>query len=329
MSLTVQRVDPQAVADPIKSLFIANDNPGAALWFGRTFGPATPRGASAWISTEKEGRIVAHVAVLPMRVLHEGRELSGAVFCNLMADKEHRTFYPILAVVKRAVKDLRSAGLDFLMTNPSNPGAVAVMKGAGVTLVATHNRFVCPLGDPRLGVDLLAWAHLQARRLTAPRVKVRQVPPAVAAEWTVRNVARVATVTALRSPEQYAQRHHGFGSPDDLGFILRDSRGREVGAAIVRLDRAEASAGLITLRCSAASLIPGSVVALGLALRAHGVRRLSALAVEGSSFARGLLRGGAIARNEPWAIVGVGFTVPGRAAMAAIRDSDIERVDLD
>jgi hypothetical protein len=71
------------------------------------------------------------------------------------------------------------------------------------------------------------------------------------------------------------------------------------------------------------------VAALGLALRARGMRRLSALAVQGSSFSRGLVRGGAIARNEPWAIAGLGFTDAGRDAMAALNDSDLERMDLD
>ena len=317
------------MAGPIKTLFISNGRPGAAQWFDRTFAaPSAPLEAS-WVSIDPEGRVIAHVAALPLRLLHGADELTGAVLCNLISDQERSTFFPILAVVKRAVSDLRAEGAEFILTNPSNAGAVAVMKTAGLRQVATHSRYLCPLGDERRPLDALIGIYLRVHRLLASRLLADPVSPLVAAEWTVEHSATGATVTARRTPRQYAMRFDGFGGGDDLGFILRDSRGEEVGAALVRLDRSDASAGLLTLRCTRSEHVQAAVSALSLALRARGARRLNALAIVGSRFARGLVRGGFVPRPETCVIVGIGFTDAARAAVEAVRDSDIERVDLD
>ena len=329
MSSTVRRVDPRSMAEPIKELFRSNGNPGAALWFDRSFSrPAEPWSAS-WISTDPEDRVVAHVAALPMRIVHEGRELTGAIFCNLMADEAHRTFFPILSVVKHAVKDLQADGVEFVMTNPSNGGAVAVMKAAGVKQVATHSRFLYLLGHRRSVVDLALGLHLRTRALLAPQMRIAHVDAAVAAAWTVRSLALTASVTARRAPRQYEMRYEAFGGPSYLGFVISDPRGDELGAAIVRREPGSVSAGLVTLRCAAAAHLIGAAATLGASLREIGVHRLDALAVVGSTLARSLGRVGFIARNEPWSIVGLGFTDAARAALAAMGDSDLERVDLD
>ena len=151
----------------------------------------------------------------------------------------------------------------------------------------------------------------------------------VAADWTVRHLTQTTAVTARRKTEQYAMRYDAFGGPDDLGFMFTDAREGEIGAAIVRRDTGVCTAGLVTLRCAAAARLPGAAAALGASLHSLGVHRLNALAVVGSTFARSLTRAGFIARNEPWAIVGLGFTDTARAALAAMGDSDLERVDLD
>lgn len=326
---TAVRVDPRTMAERITRLFISNGNPGAAIWFDRTLVRSPRPDAACWISTDDEDRVIAHIAALPTRLVHDGRELRGAILCNLMADRAHRTFFPILAVVKRAVRDLREEGAELIMTNPGNAGAVAVMKAAGLKQVAIHSRFLGLLGDRRRVVDLVIGMTLGGRRLLCAPPRARSVDPVVAAEWTVRNLSRISPVTARRAPGQYAQRYEAFGSAGDEGFIFTDSRGAEIGAAIVRCEPGHDDAALITLRSVSAASIPGIAAALGSALRSHGVRRLNALAVVGSSYARGLLRGGFIARDEPWAIAGVGFTDAAKAALAAMGDSDLERVDFD
>jgi hypothetical protein len=329
MSGTVERRDPVEIADGVRALFLANESPGAATWFDRTFLGSSPLQGSSWVSCDPNGKVLAHITAIESRLVHAGRELRGAVLCNLMADQAHRTFFPILAVVKRAVHDLRNDGLDFAMTTSSNPGAVAVVKAAGVRQVATHQRFMLPLGDSRFPVDLLAGLHLLARRSLTRRAVARRVDAAVAAEWLLQVDATIAAVSAKRAAGQFEQRHEAFGGPHDRGYLLLDRRGTEVGAAVIQTAPTDATALVISLRCRSADALPGSVLAIGAALRADGLRRLSLLAVEGSAVARGFVRGGCLQRHEPCVIAGIGFTDAGRAAMAAVGDSDLERMDFD
>lgn len=329
MSGGVERVDPRLAAERIRALFLTNDSPGAAKWFDRTFLGPLPVEGSSWIVGEPEGNLHAHVAMVPSRLFHAGRELRGAVLCNLMADKERRTFFPALAVMKGAMKDLRAEGIDYVISNPSNAGAVAIAKGAGLRPIGNHSQYILPLGDKRRLLDVGFALYLAVRRLMVwRRFAIRRVEPAVVVCWTLDHPGDMASVAARREAWQYAQRHESFGGADDHGYMITDQTGTEVAGAVVRVIRAEHRANVITLRSRTAAQLPAAVLALGSALRAEGYWRLSLLAVAGSVFARGLRRGGCFV-VPGWTVVGVGFTDAGIAAVAALGDSDLERMDLD
>lgn len=330
MTNTITRVNPLAHGDAIKALFLANERPEFSAWFDRAYPVVVRLGTTSWISVDGDGRqkVLAHLAALPLRLDHAGREVEGWLFSNLMADKEHRSFFPTVALARRAVADLKADGAAFIATNPINAGAMAVMRAAGLAQVGAHDRFVYLLGDRRWLADTAMVAHLGGRRAMNRRVQAESVSASVAAEWTLRHDTRLAAVAPRRLDDLYAMRMRNFGAPSDLGFIVRDGRGAEVAAALVHGD-SEGHADLITLRCADAAALAGAAVAIARAMRALRFRRLHASAVAGSPFARALTRGGFLRRHDPCPIFGLGFTDAGRAVVQALGTSDLERVDLD
>lgn len=329
MSGRVERIDPRLGAERIRALFIANDSPGAAKWFDRTFRGSLPIAGSSWIVGGPEGALHAHVAMVPSRLFHDGRELRGAVLCNLMADRERRTFFPALAVMRSAMKDLRADGIDYVISNPSNAGAVAVAKAAGLKPIANHAQYILPLGGRRRLLNVAFALHLAARRLVArKRLVARRVDPGAVVRWTLDHPVAISPVAARREEWQYTQRHESFGGADDQGYMITDQAGAEVAGAVVRVVGAEHRANVITLRSRTIAQLPAAVLALGVALRAEGHWRLNLLAVEGSGIALGLQSVGCFAKPGV-TIAGAGFTDAGMAAMAALGDSDLERMDLD
>jgi len=328
MRTTILRVDPLAYGDEIKSLFLANERPEFPAWFDRAYPVAVRQGATSWITVDEDGQLLAHLAALPLRLDHAGRDVQGWLFSNLMADKEHRSFFPTAALARRAVGDLKADGAAFVATNPMNAGAMAVMRAAGLGQVGAHDRFVYVLGDPQWIRDTAMAAHLLARRVFNRRLRAQSVPASEAAAWTLRHDTRLAAVAPRRLDALYTMRIEQFGQAAVLGFIVWNARGTAMGAALV-LCGAEGHADVITLRCASAAALGGASVAIARATRELNYRRLHASAVVGSPFARALTRGGFVRRHEAWAIVGTGFTDAGRAAVHALGTSDLEHVDFD
>lgn len=328
MTNTIQRVDPLAHGDAIKALFIANERPEFPAWFDRAYPVAVRLGTTSWIAVDDAGRVRIHLAALPLRLDYRGSDVQGWLLSNLMADKDHRSFFPTVALARRVVADLKADGAAFITTDPINAGAMAVLRAAGLAQVGAHDRYVYLLGDRRWVVDTAMSVHLAARDAISPHAWAESVPPTVAAEWTQRHDTRLAAVAPRRLDGLYAMRITNFGAAVDLGFVVRDEGGAELGAAIVH-GGTDGHADVVTLRCSTQAAAASSAVAIARATRALHYRRLHASAVVGSPYARALTRGGFVRRNEPCAIVGVGFTDAGRAAVQALGTSDLEHVDFD
>jgi hypothetical protein len=327
MTTTVRCVDPLTMGDQLKRLFTENDRPEYPGWFDRAYPIAVRDGARSWVSLNADERVIAHVAGFTATVSVHGRDVRGALLCNLMADKGHRTFFPVVAAVKRAVGDLRSMGAEFIYTNPINPGSVAVMRAAGLRRIGAQNRFLLPLGGVDGPISLLLLARTWLGNRPERRVVAEEVEVSLAVDWTVRERCSVSPVTTRRSPEVYFMRWEGFDTGADRGFIVRDASGRDTAAAIVRVEGDEGT--LITLRCRSLDRVEESVAALARTLRELGLRRVNAYTLEGTPFAAALVRGGFIQRNEPWTIVAAGFTDAGRQVAAGLAYSDLEKIDVD
>jgi hypothetical protein len=329
MSNTVKRIDPLTMGDQIKALFVNNERPEFPGWFDRAYPMAVKEGAASWVLVDPENRVLAHVGGFHTRLLVEGRELRGGLLVNLMADKDHRTFFPVVSVIKRAVKDMKADGAEFIYTNPINPGAIATMKAGGLGQIGDSNRFLLVLGHSNPVVDLGVTTIARARRAWLPRVNAHQVDLAEAVRWTTEEVAGVSAVTPRRLASLYPIRQENFGVGQDLGIRLTDKSGAVVGAAIVRMPPAPAPSTLTTLRCTGLDRVAGSVTAVGALLRDLGVKRLQGGALMNTPFAKELQRGGFLLRKEPWAVVSAGFTDQGRTAAAGLATSDLEVIDLD
>lgn len=329
MPLTVRKVNPLTMAEEIKALFMANERPEFPAWFDRAYPMAVREGASSWVLVHRDGQVVAHVGGFSTRLVAGGREAKGMLMVNLMADRHYRTFFPVLSVLKRAIQDMRDAGTDFIFTNPNNAGAVATMGAVGLKQVAALNRLLMPLGHANVAVGSALSAAHWIRRRALPRVRATLVSVSEASRWTTETACDVSRVTPRRSATLYGLRLAAFGTRLDMGIRLTIRDGTQVGAAIVRVPDEAEDPRLITLRCRTLGSVAGGAAAIGRLLRARGLRRLNGIAVMQSAFARELQRGGFIQRHDPCAIVAMGCTDLGRAAVAGLAAADLEAIDFD
>lgn len=327
MSLVVKRIDPLTMGEQIKTLFMTNERPDFPGWFDRAYPMAVKEGAASWVLVDPDNRVLAHVGGFHARLSVEGQVVRGGLLVNLMADKDHRTFFPVVSVIKRAVKDMKDDGAAFIYTNPINPGAIATMRAAGLNQIGDSNRFLLPIGHANPVIDLGLAAVAWGRRRWLPAVIATSIDLPDAVRQTTELISGVSPVTPKRLASLYPIRQEGFGSGEDIGIGLSDRAGSSVGTAIVRTSAT--GAWLTTLRCARLEGVAGSVAAIGALLGGRGVRRLECRVLMNTAFTRELMRGGFLQRNEPWAVVSAGYSDLGRTAAAGLAASDLEAIDLD
>src|SRR5262245_28328182 len=109
MAFTVTRVNPLDHADELKALFTSNERPEFPGWFDRAYPAAVEQGASSWIARDEAGRVIVHIGCFPTQLSAKGRDLSGGLLVNLMADRRHRTFFPVVSTIRAAVRDREAA----------------------------------------------------------------------------------------------------------------------------------------------------------------------------------------------------------------------------
>jgi hypothetical protein len=330
MTLTVRRIDPFTRSEQIKRLFVEHDRPEFPEWFDRAYPLAMRDGGSTWVSLDANDRVVGHMSAFRAAFWLGEEVVHGGLLCNLMFDKAHRTFFPVVALFKQIVKDLRADGVEFLYSNPNNPGAVTVTRAAGLAKVGDQYRFLMPVGHHALPLHLATGAYLTIRRWSNRGYRAERVQTQVAADWTVREHCRVSGVTARRYPDLYFMRYGDLQGPNTLGFAIYGPGGRQVGGALVRANQDKGgNSDLITLRCLQLEDAPGAAAALGAAVRREGILRLNAMLLAGTPWAAALVRGGFVQRPEPWTVVGAGYTDRGRAVIEGLASSDLEKIDVD
>lgn len=326
---TVHRIVPTDRADDIKRLFLDNERPEFPQWFDRAYPIAIEKlGCTSWVTVDANDRVICHMSAFHSWFWVEDRVVQGTLLCNLMTDKDSRSFFPTVATIKRAVKDLRADGTNFIYTNPINKGSIAVMKAGGLKWVGDENRYLMPTGDERPVLDLGASLVLHVRRLTQPRLSLEEATPDDVVTWTTSQRCGVSDVSCKRYPEVYFMRYDHLDGGDTFGRFFLDSEGNRVGATMYRKGK-ERNATLITLRCLDAAHVGPAASALGLALRSEGIIRINTTALEDTDFSEGLRRGGFIQRKEPWTIAATAFTPEGEAVVAGLGDSDLEHIDVD
>ncbi|MEX2375260.1 MAG: hypothetical protein WD942_06690 [Dehalococcoidia bacterium] len=326
------RIVPTERGDEIKELFVNNERPEFPEWFDRAYPIAIEKlGATSWVTVDPGDRIICHMAAFKAWFWVGDESVEGTLLCNLMTDRESRSFFPTVATIKRAVRDLRNDGTNFIYTNPINKGSIAVMRAGGLKKVGDENRYLLPLGHDNWVKDFACNMHLRARSLGQKRAVVSEVEPERVVEWTASTQFCVSNVTSRRYPEVYFMRWNSLKGSETYGFEISDAKkGKKVGAALLRRsEKNPKEAALITLRCVEAQDLAPASLALGLELRRRGFTRLNATALEDSPFAEGLSRGGFIRRKEPWTIVATAFTSEGQHVVDGLGSSDLEHIDVD
>src|SRR2546428_3564394 len=147
LELTITSANPLDHAAEIKQLFLAHGRPEFPAFLERAYAAAVQAGAKSWLGRDPNGRLVMHMACFLHRFKFGAREVVGGHLVNGMVAQAYRTFFPVLALVRRAVEDAKALGtIDFLYSD-SNEGGRAVLRAPGFAAVGTLRRFVLPVAD--------------------------------------------------------------------------------------------------------------------------------------------------------------------------------------
>ncbi|HEY6808348.1 MAG TPA: GNAT family N-acetyltransferase [Gemmatimonadales bacterium] len=333
-ALVVSCVDPLEHAAEIKRLFVAHERPEFPAFFDRGYPDAVAAGTRSWVGRDGDGRIRAHIAWFSHRFTCDGQVLHGALLGNLMVAPEYRRFWPALALVRRAIRDLRNdGGVDFIYADP-NDAAKPVLLAAGLREAGALRRHVLPLGDRGAVTSLGLRAYGLLARLRLGRSPLRVTERAAADALDADGPPPRGDSRALRpirTPQLYRRRLADFPGDADKwwSFHARGAAGEPVARVLVRGPDARGIVTLSAWHCEPLAQLRFVLSALAGRLQARGVRRLEGWVMGGSPAARELRRAGFFPREERIPVLATACTGPGTAAVAAARDWRILPLDLD
>ena len=330
--LTLARVNPFDHGSAIKELFVTHERPEFPDYFERAYPDAVADGGTSWIGWDQHGRLCAHIAQFPREFSFNARRVQGALLANLMVASEYRTFWPALALARRAVKDLKEAGTaDFIYADP-NDRARPVLLAAGFREIGVLRRFVLPLTDGRRPINLaLRLYHLLRWFRTTPLVGIERRASEMAETADATPTGDVRALRPVRRASLYRGRLAGYPGAGDCWYTFH-RRGRDttpVGEALVRgMDR-DGVALVCVVQCEPLKVLRSLLATLAHSLTRAGARRLEIWIMEGSHAATAARRAGFIPRPESVPVLAQPLTVLGAEAMAAGREWQILAVDLD
>lgn len=328
--LALAGVNPLDYADEIKALFLAHERVEFPAFFDRAYPQAVADGARSWLGRDERGRLCAHLISFQRRFRCDRQTIRGALLGNLMVATAHRSFWPGLALMRRAVRDLRqSDAADFVYADP-NAAARSIIQAAGLRPAGSLRRFLLPVGDRRAGVALgisvyRLWSRAGSRgaRVT---VNPTSVEDAMALEPPL--CGDPMSLRPLRVPALYAARLAGYPGAADRWYVAR-SRSALVGRALVRGPDALGRAVLCAWDCEPIAHLASLLVALGDATRGAGVTRLEVYVMAGSRAEREFRRAGFLAREERLPVLALGFNEAGSRAVAAAPEWRLLPLDFD
>lgn len=336
--LVFARVNPLEHADEIKQLFLAHERPEFPAFFDRTYADAVADGATSWTGRDTAGRLCAHIAQFPRPFQLGQRVFQGGLLANLMVAKEHRTLWPALKLVRRMVGDCKASGaLDFLYGDP-NEAALAILKAVGFRPAGggggAVRRFVLPLADPRMGVDLALRAYHFFTRFWGTGPALVATPRRAAEIPAGPDIPEAGDISALcpvPRPAVYRHRLPGYPGPDDWWHTIepRGGRAAPVGAALVRGPDSQGMGVVCALRRDSRTPLTSVLVTLAHALRTRGIRRLEISVMDRSAAAAAVRQAGFVAREERIPLVAMPLTPPGTACVAAGVEWRVLPIDLD
>jgi hypothetical protein len=324
-SVKIEEINPLMRAADIKALFLRNSRSEFPAWFDRAYHISVEKGGKSWIMLS-DGVIVGHLAAHPSRFTLGEIPVRGALLSNLLVDPAFRTFFPVVKLIREAVRALKHDGIDFVYSDPDTEEAAAVCQAAGMKQSGTLNRFIFAFGanNPLLSIPMRTYAGLRRFRHGGIQARVINVRDAAARTLTV---SPMSDLSPTRHDKLYSMRLGTLDAKDFLGFQLLNKAGGQVGVALLRLNGNAAT--VVSLRCEGLASVPSSVAALGTALQRMDVIRMSIRVIQNTPYAAALVRGGFIRRNDPRFVMTSGLSDTGRAAATAMGVSAVEKIDMD
>ena len=331
----IECVNPLAYERDIKELFVAHDRPEFPAAFDRAYPSASAAGGGSWIGRDPGGRVVMHIACMPRRFRLRGEDVCGGMLANLMVAKEHRSFFPALALVTRLIRDMRARGtIDFLYADP-NDESRALLRGTRFRHVATLRRYVLPVSDGGFAaaMALRVWhgiLRLRSGIRSRPKVVLREAGDYWPGELAAPD-PQSERMIGMHDETLYATRLAAYPSARDFWVTSHpsESGGSPEAALLIRGPDQRGIAVLHAIRRRAGVRIRATVHAVTGELGRRGVYRLQVMTLAESKLADELCHAGFVPRTEAIPLFALPLTALGEDCTAAVRDWEMTDVECD
>jgi len=92
--------------------------PGRFEWMNR----GNPAGKTMWFFAidKKSNDLAGTISLMPKELILDGRTIRVGILGDLMVGKRYRVFGPALSLIKAAITNIKSLGLEFIYTIPNN-----------------------------------------------------------------------------------------------------------------------------------------------------------------------------------------------------------------
>jgi hypothetical protein len=333
MALTLRRSNPLEHAASLKTLMVENEHKAFGDFFDRGYADVVERGGASWLGFDAHGTLQMNVTLFRHDFHFRGRTLAAGMLGNMMASKEHRTFFPMVALVKQLLRDVRQEGkFDLIYTDP-NPGAAAIMKGARLAHVGNLDRCVIPMGEQQLLKHIAASCYAASQRLRVRgRVADIQAHPAGfdASAFDIPE-GESLRLRPHHSAALYRRRLAGYPGPEYTWFEFRLPRRSEGSDAAMLVHGPDANglAIIYALRRKPDVPVAPLIPPLIRKLRKRGARRLQVEVPRDSDFSRELQGIGFKQRNDLVPVFVHALTEHGAAAAQAFDQWEVTGLDME
>lgn len=330
--LTLAAVNPLDCGPDVKSLFTSHGDSRFADWFDRAYPLAVHRGATAWTGRSAEGTLKMYIARFDREFRLAGEVVRAGNLNNMFVAQDARTFFPALALVRRAIRDTRSEGkIDFLYGTP-NARFAPISCAGGLQQVGVMARLVLPLGDKSaIKNALLNVLHL-SRYATASTSRVSLEEYSGLEYHACGESLQVRSTSSLdpvRPQEMYCYRLDGYPSDTYRWHkYYRRGDGTPIATFLIELPRSPVA----TIRAHQIfdhDQIRSVIIDLASRLRRLGYLRLQATALTSSPLYRSLRRSGFFHRSIDRELHAIAITERGKEAVAVLGASEVEPIDCD
>jgi len=333
--LTFAPVNPLECSEEIKALFLAHERPEFPAFFDRTYGDAVRDGARSLVGRDETGRLCAHIAHFPRPFRLGDRVVRASLLANLMVAKEHRTLWPALKLVRHLVSDCkRSGSIDFLYGDP-NDAALSILRAVGFRPAGALRRFVAPVSDRRVIVNLGIGLYQLLRGFRGPsmglEVRVHRATDLPTGPNVV-DPAEPGSLSPAPRPAVYRHRLPGYPDAGDRWYAFhRRNASDPLAAILVRAPDRRGLALVGALQGMSPSLLTPVLLGLMRTLRqaGTGIERLELSVMGESRVAAAAQRAGFVPREERIPVIAMPLTGIGTEALESGAEWRLLPVDLD